>query len=118
MRPSITFAVALLITASVQSNAIAAPVAMTCTDGGESYNVSFNPSSRALIIDEREGYFSPQMVARHYFVKRVLPFDGGYKIMASGGEAGPHVIVFTGAAKKVEYTESTFGFVFSIDSCQ
>jgi hypothetical protein len=114
----ITFALSLLITATGQSNAHAAPITMTCTDDGESYNVSFSPLSRALIVNESDGFFHPKMIARRYYVKNVSPADGGYKITASGGEAGPHIIVFTGASKKVEYTESSFGFVFAVDPCR
>ena len=112
----IAFALSLLITN--QSNAVAAPITMTCWDEGEGYNVSFDPSSRTLVVNEREGFFHPQMVARRYHVRNVLPADGGYRITASGGEAGPHIIVFTGATKKVEYTESTFRWVFAIDHCK
>jgi hypothetical protein len=113
----ITFALSVSIM-MCEANALAAPITLTCSHDGEDYSVSFNPSSRVLVVDQREGYFDPQMVAQRYYVKSVSPADGGYKIKASAGEAGPHIIVFTGATKKVEYTESSFGWVFSVDSCR
>jgi hypothetical protein len=114
---SLTFTLSLLIAALFQTKVNAAPITLACSHDGEGYSVFFNPTLRTLIVNQREGYFDPQMVARPYYVKSVSSAGGGYRIKASGGEAGPHIIVFTGATKKVEYTESSFGWVFSTDFC-
>jgi hypothetical protein len=116
MKRFLAIAVLALIMAW-DSNALAAPTFLTCTDEGENYTISFFPSSRRLIVTREEGYFDPQTVARRYHVKGIAQVDDGYRITASAGEVGPHIIVFTGAHKKVEYTESSFGWVFSVDEC-
>lgn len=116
MKRFLTITVSALIMA-LDSNALAAPTFLSCTDEGENYTISFSPSSRRVIVTKEEGYFDPQTVARRYHVKGVAQVDGGYRITASAGEAGPHIIVFTGAHKKVEYTESSFGWVFAVDEC-
>jgi hypothetical protein len=116
MKRFLTIAVSALIMAW-DSNALAAPAFLSCTDEGENYTISFFPSSRRLTITKEEGYFDPQTVVRRYHVKGVARFDSGYRITASAGEAGPHIIVFTGTQKRVEYTESSFGWVFAVDEC-
>jgi hypothetical protein len=113
----------LAITASVfvlglVSAATAAPVRMTCTENDEDYGVYFDPASKILVIDKDEGFFHPHMAAHQWKVRKVSRAGGGYKITASGGPSGPHINVYTGAVRKVEYTEYYLGSVFETDPCR
>ena len=113
----------LAITASVfvlrlVSAATAAPVRMTCTENDEDYGVYFDPASKILVIDKDEGFFHPHIAAHQWKVRKVSRAGGGYKITASGGPSGPHINVYTGAVRKVEYTEYYLGSVFETDPCR
>jgi hypothetical protein len=113
----------LAITASVFvlgliSAASAEPIRMTCSENAENYGVYFDPASKVLVIDKDEGFFHPHMAAHQWKVRKVSRAGGGYKITASGGPAGPHINVYTGAVRKVEYTEYYLGSVFEVDPCQ
>lgn len=111
------FTASYLITASIQT-AIAAPITMICSDYGKNYIVKFDPSSKKLIVNADEGIFYSHMVARRYHVSKISSDAGGYKIVASGGLAGPHIVVYTGAEKKVDYLDTSFGWVFATDPCR
>lgn len=112
------FALATLVVGGATLGQVrAAPITMTCSDRGENYSVYFKPSSKTLILNVMEGYFDPQRVSQSYSVTGVSQVDGGYRVTASRGEAGPHIIVYTGNSKRVDYTESDFAFVFATDQC-
>ena len=107
----------LMTTASI-TLAYAQPVRMTCSGTEGHFGVYFDPSSKTLIIDRERNMFDNQMEAHKYTVEEITQITGGYKVVGLESAAGPRVVVNTGNAKSIEYTELHLGSAFETDVCR